>query len=181
VINRYIGVVLERQQAFDAGENHRASRSSLVQASFRHGDRLAEVIGVELLGREDRATRVVESGEPVVVRVTSRFHGDQPDPMVGIMIRTRIGMDVFGTNTKLEKLALGPCRSGDTLEVDFHFNCWLAPQEYTLTVATQYPDGSSHDWLDEALAFTVMAPRFTAGVANLHARAVARRTPGAAA
>ena len=172
-INRYIGVVLEKQRAFDAGTN---GRPSSVRSSYRHGDRLAEVVGVELLGRNDQPSRVIESGEPVVVRVTSRFHVEQPDPMVGIMIRTRIGMDVFGTNTRLEKVSLGPCRAGDALEVEFHFDCWLAPQEYTLTVATQYPDGSSHDWLDEALAFTVVAPRFTGGVADLHARVVARRT-----
>ncbi len=171
VINRYIGVVLEKQKAFEAGNGRPASA---VRSSYRHGDRLAEVIGVELYGRGDQPTRVLESGEPVMARVIARFHADQPDPMVGIMIRTRIGMDVFGTNTKLEKLSLGPCRVGDTLEVDFHFRCWLAPQEYTLTVATQHPDGSSHDWLDEALVFTVVAPRFTAGVANLHARTVAR-------
>jgi len=178
VINRYIGLVLERQKALEGSDG--ASAAALA-ASFRHGDRLAEVASVELLGRQDGPTRVVESGEPVVVRVTSRFHADQPDPMVGILIRTRIGMDVFGTNTKLQKLAMGPCRAGDTLQVDFHFDCWLCPQEYTLTVATQHPDGSSHDWLDEALAFTVVASRFSAGVANLHARAVARRLPGAAA
>ena len=174
VINRYIGVVLERQRAFE-GPNGRPAAA--VRSTHRHGDRLAEVVAVELYGRDERPARAVESGEPVVVRVTSRFHSDQPDPMVGIMIRTRIGMDVFGTNTKLEKLSLGPCRAGETIEVDFLFQCWLAPQEYTLTVATQHPDGSSHDWLDEALAFTVIAPRSTAGVANLHARVTARRTP----
>ncbi len=173
VINRYIGLVLERQRAFDAGENGR--RPSNLQPTFRHGDRLAEVIDVEIVGRDDRPTRVVESGEPLVVRVTSHFNADQPDPVVGIMIRTRIGMDVFGTNTKIEKVSLGACRAGDTLQTEFHFNCWLAPQEYTLTVATQHPDGSSHDWLDEALAFTVVAPRYTAGVANLRARVIARK------
>ncbi len=171
VINRYIGVVLERQKAYDAAGN---GRSPALAPSFRHGDRMAEVIGVELIGKHGEPARVVESGESVMVRVTSRFHAEQPDPMVGIMIRTRIGMDVFGTNTRLEKLALGPCRPGDILEVEFHFHCWLCPQEYTLTVATQHPDGSSHDWLDDVLSFTVVAPRYTAGVANLHARAVAR-------
>jgi ABC-type polysaccharide/polyol phosphate transport system ATPase subunit len=171
VINRYIGVVLERQKAFDADEDRRRPG---VAYSFRHGDRLAEVTGLELIGKDGFPTRVVESGEPVMVRVTSRFHAEQPDPMVGIMIRTRIGMDVFGTNTRLQKVSLGRCRAGDELEVEFHFHCWLCPQEYTLTVATQHPDGSSHDWLDEALSFTVVSSRFTAGVANLHARVTAR-------
>jgi lipopolysaccharide transport system ATP-binding protein len=176
VINRYIGVVLERQKAFDAAPSERTP----VRSSFRHGDRMAEVVAVELLGRDGHPARVIESGEPVVVRVASRFHVEQAEPMVGLLIRTRIGMDVFGTNTKLEKLALGPCQPGDVLEVDFHLRCSLCPQEYTLTVATQHPDGSSHDWLDEAIAFTVVDSRFTAGVANLRARVTARVTPAGA-
>ena len=58
---------------------------------------------------------------------------------------------------------------GDELEVDFHFACWLTPQQYTLTVATQGPDGSSHDWLDDVIPFDVVDTRMAAGVANLRA------------
>ena len=47
------------------------------------------------------------SGEPVTVRVRSRFHRRVTDPMVGILIRTRIGMDVYGTNTRIEQIELG--------------------------------------------------------------------------
>ena len=36
------------------------------------------------------------------------------DPVVGIMIRTRIGLNVYGTNTELEQLKLGPCLPGAT-------------------------------------------------------------------
>ena len=90
--------------------------------------------------------------------------------MVGILIRTRIGMDVYGTNTRLEQIELGEFAAGDKLAVEFRFECWLAPQEYTLTVATQNPDGSSHDWVDDAVAFDVVDTRVAAGVANLRAK-----------
>ena len=90
--------------------------------------------------------------------------------MVGILIRTRIGMDVYGTNTRIEQSELGDFRAGDELEVDFRIECWLTPQTYTLTVATQNADGSSHDWLDDAIAFEVVDTRAAAGVANLRAR-----------
>jgi len=43
----------------------------------------------------------------------------------------------------------------------------LCPQEYTLTVASHDPDGIWHDWLEDAVAFSVSDARFTAGVANL--------------
>jgi lipopolysaccharide transport system ATP-binding protein len=65
---------------------------------------------------------------------------------------------------------------GDLLEVNFEFPCSLTPQEYTLTVATQQPDGSSHDWLDDVLSFQVLDTRPTAGVANLRARVTARKS-----
>ena len=34
-------------------------------------------------------------------------------------------------------------------EVEFTFDCLLTRQDYTLTVATQYREGYSQDWLDD--------------------------------
>jgi len=60
---------------------------------------------------------VVRSGEPVSIKVSARFAEDHAAPMVGVMIRNRIGMDVFGTNTQLENLDLGFVAAGETIEV----------------------------------------------------------------
>jgi ABC-type polysaccharide/polyol phosphate transport system ATPase subunit len=163
VINRYIGLVLEKQQASQ-------ERQQRFGASYRHGDGASEILGVELLNAAGDPVTSVASGETVTVRVRTRFHQPKCDPMVGILIRTRIGMDVYGTNTRIEKAHLGSYQAGDELEVDFHFACWLTPQPYTLTVALQNPDGSSHDWLDDVIPFDVVDTRVAAGVANLRAQ-----------
>jgi ABC-type polysaccharide/polyol phosphate transport system ATPase subunit len=174
VINRYIGLVLEKQQA----PQDRLHKDERFAASYRHGDGSSEILGVELLNTAGEPVTSASSGEPVTVRVRSRFHQPQCDPMVGILIRTRIGMDVYGTNTRIEKVHLGSYPTGAEIEVDFRFECWLTPQQYTLTVATQNPDGTSHDWLDDVIAFDVVDARAAAGVANLRAkvewRAIAR-------
>jgi lipopolysaccharide transport system ATP-binding protein len=162
VINRYIGLVLEKQES-------QAQKSDRLPASFRHGDGTSEILDVRILNARGEETASVASGEPVTVRVRSRFHRALIDPMVGILIRTRIGMDVYGTNTRIEQIDLGAFEPGDELEVDFRLECWLTPQPYTLTVATQSADGSSHDWLDDAIAFEVVDTRVAAGVANLRA------------
>ena len=86
-------------------------------------------------------------------------------------------MDVYGTNTAVEKIALGNFDAGDELELEFRFECWLAPQQYTLTVATQNADGTSHDWLDDVLAFEVVDSRALAGVANLRAQVAWEKKP----
>jgi len=163
VINRYIGLVLAKEEA----KNKKDDR---IHASFRHGDGSSEILGVEILNARGEATAAITGGEAITVRVRSRFHQAKSDPMVGILIRTRIGMDVYGTNTRLERVRLGDFQPGDELEVDFGVECWLTPQQYTLTVATQNADGSSHDWLDDAVAFDVVDTRAAAGVTNLRAQ-----------
>jgi ABC-type sulfate/molybdate transport systems ATPase subunit len=138
---------------------------------MRRGDGRAEVIRIETLGENGCPTMVWRSGELAVVRVTVRFRDAVADPVVGMMIRTRIGLNVYGTNTELERLALGPRAAGDTVQVSFAFRCELCPEEYTLTVASHDPDGVWHDWLEDAVAFSVADDRYTAGVANLRATA----------
>ena len=162
-VSHDLGLVLERQQSA-------AKKEDRVRGSFRHGDGSSEIVGVQILNAEGREVASVASGEPVTVRIRSRFHQAVSDPMVGILLRTRIGMDVYGTNTRIEHMPLGDFQAGDELEVDFHIECWLTPQSYTLTVATQNADGTSHDWLDDAIAFEVMDTRVAAGVANLRAK-----------
>jgi lipopolysaccharide transport system ATP-binding protein len=135
----------------------------------RRTDGRAEVLRVETIGENGSPTMVWRSGELAVVRVSVRYRQAVADPVIGIMIRTRIGLNVFGTNTELEKLKLGPCRAGETLQVAFAFRCELCPQEYTITVASHDPDGVWHDWMDDAVAFAVGDARYTAGVANLRA------------
>jgi len=90
--------------------------------------------------------------------------------VIGILIRNRIGLDVYGTNTELEKVKLGIRGAGETVRVMFRFECQLCPQDYTLTVASHDPDGARHDWLEEAVSISVVDCRYTAGVANLRAQ-----------
>ena len=143
---------------------------------WRRGDGRAEIMAVETIGENGRPTMVWRSGEKAAVRVCVRFREAVADPVIGIMIRTRIGLNVFGTNTELERLKLGPRAAGDKLELTFAFRCELCPENYTLTVASHDPDGVWHDWLEDAVSFAVTDDRFTAGVANL--RATVTRTPG---
>jgi hypothetical protein len=137
---------------------------------MRRGDGRAEVVTIDTLGEDGRPTAVWRSGELVVVKVLVRFREAVADPVVGIMIRTHVGLNVYGTNTELERLKLGPHAAGDTIEITFAFRCELCPGEYTLTVASHDPDGVWHDWLEDAVAFAVSDTRYTAGVANLRAQ-----------
>ena len=145
------------------------SMAGRLEPRLRRGDARAEIVRVETIGEDGRPTAVWRSGELAVARVTVRFSQPVEDPVVGILLRTRIGLNVYGTNTELEKLKLGPCAAGEVLQLTFGFRCELCAGHYTLTVASHDPDGVWHDWLEDAVAFSVADARYTAGVANLRA------------
>ena len=138
--------------------------------SFRHGDGRAEVLSIETLGASGKPSILWKSGEYVSVRATVRFHEAVSEPVIGMLIRTRIGFEVYGTNTELEGVTVGPRKAGETVTVVFQFLCDLCPQSYTLTLVAHDPDGTAHDWLDDAVAITVADERGTPGVANLRAK-----------
>jgi hypothetical protein len=149
--------------------------------SMRRGDGRAEVLAIETLGSNGNSTIVWKSGEYVSVRATVRFHEALSDPVIGMLIRTQIGFEVYGTTSELEHVKIGPREAGETVTVVFQFLCDLCPQSYTLTLAAQDPDGGYYDWLDDAVAFTVADERGTPGVANLRAKVSVETAPNNAA
>ncbi len=164
VIDRYIASVLERQSP---GSD--LVRDDSVKAHSRHGDYSSYIKEVRFLDERGEERTSVESGESITVRIRCRFRDTTLNPMVGILIRNRIGIDVFGTNTRIDGSELGGFSAGDELTVEFRFACWLTPQQYSLTVATQNGDGTSQDWLDDAIVFDVVSFRHAAGVVDLRA------------
>jgi hypothetical protein len=145
--------------------------------SFRHGDGRAELLSIETFGPEGKPTIVWKSGEMAIVRASVLYNEAVDDPVVGLLIRTQVGFEVYGTNTELERIQLGPRAKGDTVTVVFSFLCDLCPRAYTLTLASHDPDGTVHDWLDDAIAITVTDERSTAGVANLRAKVTVETEP----
>jgi lipopolysaccharide transport system ATP-binding protein len=169
LLRAYEKNVAERYRASGAG-----AISPIVPA-MRRGDGRARLIRLETLDSAGGSTSVWRCGEIAQIRVVVGFNAAVADPVVGIMIRTRIGMEVYGTNTELENVSLGPCSSGDIRTITFAFECALCPQSYTITAASHDPDGVWHDWLEDAVAFSVTDNRYTAGVANLRARVTCSR------
>ncbi len=163
VVNRYVGLVLERQER---EANELGTDRDVHSGSFRHGDGASRLLHVDLLDAQNQATRSVEPGSHLKITVRARAEKDLDDPVVGILIRNRLGIDVFGTNTRIEGISLGSFKKGETFEVDFGFECLLTRQDYTLTAATQYREGYSQDWLDDAISFSVVDSRDVAGLAN---------------
>ncbi len=186
VLNRYQKIIMAREEEYEAAAAEPAelieAESAIEEVSdaslrpvFRHGDGTAEVLSVELLNAAGQRIEMVESGEPVSVRFRIRFENDVEDPVFGFLIRNRHGIHIYGTNTDLQALHFGAVSQGEIFEITFRFECWLAPDSYSITVASHSLDAISFDWLDGAVFFRVISGATMEGVVNLHATASARR------
>jgi len=186
VLNRYQKIIMARQQAYEANlkpvdpestSNEFVERKPLSYV-YRHGDRSAEVLQVELLDSALRPTEIVETGQPVVVRVVYVAHADLDDVVCGFLLRNRHGIHLYGTNTELQEVPFERVQRGELTEVTFEFNCWIAPDMVSLSVAVHSGEGVSFDWLDGCLFFRVISATYMEGLANLNATASTRRLAG---
>ncbi len=186
VLNRYQKLIMAREEAYEAERlNSPTVNGNLtddkalppLKFNYRHGDGSAEILGVELTDAAHRAVEIVETGEPVRLRMLVHLHRDIEAPVFGFLIRNRHGIHAYGTNSKEQQLGLGIVRRGENLEVTFIFNCWLGVDQYSIGFAVHSPAGEAYDWIDGAIFFRVTSTSLTEGVANLNASVTARRYP----
>ncbi|MFZ0429975.1 MAG: ABC transporter ATP-binding protein [Acidobacteriota bacterium] len=139
----------------------RASREKLITRSSneqrRYGSYEAEIEDVQLTDGDGRPTRALSCGDLLVVVVRVRIHRPVESPSVGILIRDRLGNDIYGTNTCLAGVPWNgkPGR----WEIQVRIPVDLGPRPYYLAVAVHSGRdhlGICYDWIDDAATFQVL-------------------------
>jgi ABC-type Fe3+/spermidine/putrescine transport system ATPase subunit len=187
VLDRYQKLIMAQEAAYAEAQLARVQEPSAAasgsassvsdeneatpQFTYRHGNLNAEILRVDLVDASQRPITMVETGQLVQLRVRVAFHEDLEDPVYGFIIRNRHGINLYGTNTKVQDIKPGLIRRGERVETTFSFNCWLAPDLYSISIAVHSPNSVSFDWMDGALFFRVFSAMPIEGVANLNARA----------
>ena len=183
VLDRYQKLIMAQEAAYAEAQLARVQETTeqavaaldeddaALQFSYRHGNLNAEILRVDLLDASQRPITMVESGQLVHLRVRVIFHEDLEDPVYGFIVRNRHGINLYGTNTKVQGIKPGLIRRGERVETTFSFSCWLAPDLYSISIAVHSPNSVSFDWMDGALYFRVFSEIPIEGVANLNARA----------
>jgi len=143
------------------------------EAATRSGNGAVRIDHADLLDAQGQSMRAVVAGAPVSIHLRLQAHRSLSDFTVGLLIKDRLGNDVFGTNTfhLLEKL--GPVGPGDCKGVRFEFPALaLGPGHYSVTLAAHASAdhlAGNYDWWDHALTFQVMpaAGTHTIGICHM--------------
>jgi lipopolysaccharide transport system ATP-binding protein len=155
VIDYYNALVARREGAAEI----RQTGSLRGEVVTRSGDGSARIATVELEDASAQSRTVFRVGETARVRCRVDFHTTVDRPTIGILIRDRLGNDVFGTNSyHLEHFArdVGP---GESLLATFTAPLNVGPGSYSISVAV-HTERTHHernfDWWDRAVVFEVV-------------------------
>jgi lipopolysaccharide transport system ATP-binding protein len=125
----------------------------------RSGSNAAQIESVELLSG-GRPVRALRSGEPATIRLEIVVKAAIPELTAGILIRDRLGNDVFGTNTFHCQAPQHNLAAGQRIAVEFSFEALrLGIGTFSLTTALHTREShisANYDWWDRALVFQVV-------------------------
>ncbi len=128
--------------------------------SLRHDTGDTQIKNVELLDDAGRTVDVVSPESNLTVRVHVQYMETVNDSVIDIILRNGVELDVFSTNTTLEKTPIGRKRAGEQVIVDFTFQVPLKHGRYAIDATVSHPNSKAlgKEWMGATAAFGVSRP-----------------------
>jgi len=155
VLDYYNGMIAKKSK----DDEIRQIETRLGRTTTRSGSGKAHILNVEMFDANGRSARAFRIGDIVRISCNITFGSSIENPTVGILIRDRLGNDVFGTNTYHLKTAQYCYHAGEMVAVKFALPLNLGIGNYSLSIAVH--SGETHlennyDWWDQCIVFQVI-------------------------
>lgn len=120
----------------------------------RWGTREAEITSVRMYNDNDEEQYVYPSGVPIKVVIDYKAHRIVDEPVIGIGIHKKDGLQCFGSNTDIEELKIDSLEGEGSIELKFD-SLPLIHGNYFLSVAIHAEDGYAYDFHDRMYEFSI--------------------------
>jgi lipopolysaccharide transport system ATP-binding protein len=132
----------------------------------------ADIIAVSLKRLSPGPDNIFEGGERVRMTVRAKARNALQNPILGFLVRDRLGQDLFGENTlPFTNLAPTSIEVGMTFEGVFEFRLPMLPNgQYAVmaSVADGDPyDNVQHHWMHDALILNVSSSKIRYGLLGI--------------
>lgn len=138
--------------------------------ALSYGDRRAEIVAGELCDETGQPVRLLQHGQPCLIRMQVRFQATVAQPIFAYTIKDLRGWELTGTNTFFKDIATETYHAGDLVAVEFR-QIWNAQSgRYALSLGcTGFEQGQllAYHRLYDALLFEVVSAEPMVGVYDL--------------
>jgi lipopolysaccharide transport system ATP-binding protein len=132
----------------------------------------AEIVSIALQRLSPGLEGIFEGGDRVRITVRAKAHESLQNPILGFLVRDRLGQDLFGENTlPFTDRIPTPITAGATFEGLFDFRLPMLPNgQYAVT--TSVADGDlynnvQHHWMHDALIINVSSSKIRWGLIGI--------------
>ncbi len=171
VLDYYNAVIATQRNNYEIQQAEQFSRGKVT----RSGNGEVTIESVELLA-DGQPIRAFRSGDSAVIRISARCYRPVEELTAGILIRDRLGNDVFGTNSYHHGVSRKKLQPEEMVTFEFMFPVLnLGMGSYSLTTALHSRDThikNNYDWWDRSLVFQVVPgeTKLSIGVCNFPVR-----------
>ncbi len=135
------------------------------------------IIDVRFAAADGKALAHLVGGEDVSLVVSAEALERIERPIIGFLVRDRLGQQLFGDNTHLSTPAgSDPVEPGERFEAQFEFQMPILPQgDYSITVALADGTQSDHvhqQWIHDAVVFRSLSSSVSHGLVGIPMRRV---------
>ncbi len=123
------------------------------------GNGKARIMSVQLLNEKGEEAEFYHVGEKVCLKVRGKAEIDLDDMSCGIMLKNRLGEEIYGINTYSRDKGAVACYADDCLEFNFSFPLNIGEGNYSITVALHSGEthiNNNYEWCDLARVFRVV-------------------------
>jgi lipopolysaccharide transport system ATP-binding protein len=165
------------------GEGASLVKNNILKSSGWTTD-MARIVDVQVLNQAGEDVHMLEGGEEVCLNITAHARTPLEQPILGFMVRDRLGQDLFGENTLAitDTQPAQEAKAGDFITASFGFRMPMLPNgEYAVTVSIA--DGTidnniQHEYLHEAMILVVDSDKVRWGLVGIEFREVTLSVSG---
>lgn len=152
---------------------------------YRWGDGAASILDYYLAQEDESYPSAIRTGQRITLAVSVKFNRDIYRPILGIIIKTKEGVTVYGVNSETLECDdfQKPGQSGSVIQVETAFTCRLAPGDYFISLGLATKHGEEvipHDRRYDSIHLQVMPNSTFFGLADLELTMITKKVEAVA-
>ncbi|UOG93365.1 MAG: ABC transporter ATP-binding protein [Candidatus Thiothrix sulfatifontis] len=154
----------------DYGSEVQANDNLLAANGWKTGD--GEILEVRLEHLTSSSSSVFRGGEKIRLVITAKAYQDMNSPILGFLVRDRLGQDLFGENTlAFTGLNPHPIAAGKVFTGEFVFRLPMLPNGQYVVMASlangDIHNHVQHHWLHDAVILNVSSSTVRWGLVGI--------------